>query len=136
MNYNNNGLNLGKLLVLGGAIFGAYKLGHYIENTYFKGKTDAEITHMVNNAFEQLNAYAHLAKDGSELLQKAVYNLQNGYTGLNFNQIDIHAVKNLYSVIDSIDKISQGDSAIKEPLTIIDQSLHLLEENRRTGYEV
>lgn len=136
MNYNNNGLNLGKQLAFGGAIFGAYKLGEYIENTYFKGKTGTEITHMVNNAFDQLSTYAHLAKDGSELLQKAVYNLRNGYAGLDFNQIDMHAVQILYSVIDGIEKISQGDSAIKEPLTIIDQSLHLLEENRRTGNEV
>lgn len=129
MRYDNNpGMNLGRLLLLGAAIFGAYKLGKHIEDNCFKGKTEQEVSEMIYNAFAQIDAYSRLVKDGGELLQNAVYNLRSGYNSLNSTQIDPEAIKKLYSVIDSIEKISKGANEIKQPLEIIDQSLHLLEQ--------
>ena len=126
---NNNNFDLGALLLAGAATYGLYKAGRYIENKYFKGKTEKEINDIINGAFEKINAYAELAKDGGEILRNAVYNLRYGYVNLSADNIDSEAIQKLLSIAQNIETITKDDSRFAEPMEIIDESLTLMLSN-------
>ena len=119
MSKNNN-------LLLAGIVFSSIAGGLYIKKNYFDGKSKEEIDVMISNAFDKLHASVRLVSNCKEILEKAFYNLKNGYVNLDIRNITKEDINRLQSIAHDINTITNNAPKIQESLGIIEEAIQLI----------